>query len=166
MCILQLAYARLINSTRKTVQFSSVQFTQSCLTLQDPMDCSMPGHPVQAIIVSIITPFTTAVTLTTILAPEGKQLRNNLCFKQVFYTVLYFHVLFFFFFSNLAIFLDAIADKGLLEINEIVCISLQQFLKDGYYQRKVNRKGTYQVRCCLLPMCITLYIFSHLKLLS
>ena len=28
-------------------QFSSVQFsTQSCLTLCDPMDCSMPGLPV------------------------------------------------------------------------------------------------------------------------
>ena len=27
-------------------QFSSVQFTQSCLTLCDPMDCSMPGFPV------------------------------------------------------------------------------------------------------------------------
>ena len=26
-------------------QFSSVQFTQSCLTLCDPMDCSMPGFP-------------------------------------------------------------------------------------------------------------------------
>ena len=32
-----------------TFQFSSVQFisvTQSCLTLCDPMNCSMPGHPV------------------------------------------------------------------------------------------------------------------------
>ena len=27
-------------------QFSSVQFTQSCLTLCDPMDCSTPGFPV------------------------------------------------------------------------------------------------------------------------
>ena len=27
-------------------QFSSVQFTQSCLTLCDPMDCSTPGLPV------------------------------------------------------------------------------------------------------------------------
>ena len=27
------------------VTFSSVQFTQSCLTLCDPMDCSMPGFP-------------------------------------------------------------------------------------------------------------------------
>ena len=27
-------------------KFSSVQFTQSCLTLCDPMDCSMPGLPV------------------------------------------------------------------------------------------------------------------------
>ena len=39
--------------SRRTVvskpQFSSVQFspvTQSCLTLCDPMDCSMPGLPV------------------------------------------------------------------------------------------------------------------------
>ena len=29
-----------------TVQFSSVQFTQSCQTLHDPMDCSTPGLPV------------------------------------------------------------------------------------------------------------------------
>ena len=29
---------------RKSVQFSSV--VQSCLTLCDPMDCSMPGLPV------------------------------------------------------------------------------------------------------------------------
>ena len=31
---------------RATVQFSSVQFTQSCPTLCDPMDYSMPGFPV------------------------------------------------------------------------------------------------------------------------
>ena len=164
MCIIQLAYARLVNSTRKTVQFSSVHSIVSdslgphglqharppcpghhCLHHHHLYRHCYPHHHISS---------------------RRIVLRNNLCFKQVFYTVLYFHVLFFFFFSNLAIFLDAIADKGLLEINEIVCISFQSFLKDGYYQRKVNRKGTQQVRCCLLPMCITLYIFSHLKLLS
>ena len=33
-----------INSLRSLLQFSSV--TQSCPTLCDPMDCSMPGLPV------------------------------------------------------------------------------------------------------------------------
>ena len=35
---------RNINTLRYAEQFSSV--TQSCLTLCDPMDCSMPGFPV------------------------------------------------------------------------------------------------------------------------
>ena len=142
-----------------------VRGTCPCPTLQEPTACSMPGFPLQVITAPSSAPLPPPLlTLTTILAPEGQQPRNNLCFEQIFYTVLYFHV--FFFFSNLAIFLDVIADRGLLEINEIVCIRSQQFLKDGQYQRKVNIKSTYQVRCCLLPMCTTLYIFSHLKLLS
>ena len=36
------------NISPRPIQFSSVQFssvTQSCLTLEDPMDCSMPGFP-------------------------------------------------------------------------------------------------------------------------
>ena len=35
---------QIINLLRVPIQFSSV--TQSCLTLWDPMDCSMPGLPV------------------------------------------------------------------------------------------------------------------------
>ena len=37
------------NVLREQINSDSVQFTsvaQSCLTLCDPMDCSMPGHPV------------------------------------------------------------------------------------------------------------------------
>ena len=40
------SFQTMLRSRRLLTLFSSVQFTQSCLTLCDPMDCSMLGLPV------------------------------------------------------------------------------------------------------------------------
>ena len=41
-------FNKLIDSKQPSITISSVQFTQSCPTLCDPMDCSMPGFPVNS----------------------------------------------------------------------------------------------------------------------
>ena len=57
-----------MNSQAKQVQFSSV--IQSCLTLCDPIDCSMPGFPSQA------KPFPNSVM--------GKPMRSSIIFNKLF----------------------------------------------------------------------------------